>query len=554
MGNVLSVRSVQVDKLISIKNQQTIHFQRFCWIEPVSGLQRADKADVREHFLVGWLPSGGETNCQADPVCRAVPGFLGRTRREFFWEAGAGFTGLALTGMLSQDGFLQRQVRAADGQSDWISPMAPRAPHFAPRAKSVIFLFMYGGPSHVDTFDYKPELYPLDGKTIPVKTFGRGGHRNEGRVVGPKWKFRQYGESGKWVSDLFPRLGTCVDNMAFIHSLYAESPIHGSAMLMMNSGRILSGNPCMGSWATYGLGSENQNLPGFVVMLDQSGGPISGAKNWSSGYMPAAYQGTVIRASGTPIHNLARPEGMTDSVQRRLLDRLRDRNTEHLEPRIDNSELSARIASYELAYKMQQHAPEAVDFAQETQETQKLYGLDSPQTEDFGRKCLLARRLVERGVRFIQVYSGGNHNDHNWDAHGDLEFNHNKHAGETDGPIAGLIKDLKQRNLLDETLIIWGGEFGRQPTAEYEKGTGRDHNAYGFTMWMAGGGIKGGVSVGKTDELGATAVENRLHVKSLHATVLHQLGLDPNALTYFYGGLDQKLVGVEGAEPISQLI
>ncbi len=480
--------------------------------------------------------------------------FCGRTRREFLWETGAGFTGLALGGMLAQDGFLANQSVAADGQRRWVNPMMPKAPHFAPKAKSVIFLFMYGGPSHVDTFDYKPELYPLDGKTIDVKTFGRGGRKNGGRVVGPKWKFKQYGECGKWVSDLFPHLGGCVDDMAFLHSMYAESPIHGSAMLMMNSGRVLSGNPCLGSWATYGLGSENENLPGFVVMLDNSGGPISGAKNWSSGYMPAAFQGTVIRASGTPIHNLKTPAGMSDSVQRKLLDRLRAKNQLHLDSRNDNTELAARIASYELAYKMQQHAPEAVDFAQETEATQKLYGIDNPQTNDFGNKCLLARRLVERGVRFIQVYSGGNHNDFNWDAHGDLEKNHNKHAGATDLPIAGLIKDLKQRNLLDETLIIWGGEFGRQPTAEYAKGTGRDHNSYGFTMWMAGGGIKGGISVGTTDELGSRAIDSPLHVKHLHATALHQLGLDPNALSYFYGGLDQKLVGVEDAEPIRQII
>ena len=480
--------------------------------------------------------------------------FCGRTRREFLWETGAGFTGLAMSGMLAQDGFLADQSVAADGVSSFINPMQPRPPHFAPKAKSVIFLFMYGGPSHVDTFDYKPDLYPLDGKTITVKTFGRGGRRNQGRVVGPKWKFKQYGECGKQVSELFPHLATCVDDMAFLQSMYAESPIHGSAMLMMNSGRVLSGNPCLGSWATYGLGSENENLPGFVVMLDPTGGPISGAKNWTSGYMPAAYQGTVVRATGTPIHNLKPPAGMSDSVQRKLLDRLREKNEKHQEVRHDNSALAARIASYELAYKMQQHAPEAVDFAQETESTQKRYGIDQNQTRDFGSKCLLARRLVERGVRFIQIYSGGNHNDNNWDAHGDLVFNHTKHAGATDQPIAGLIKDLKERDLLDETLIIWGGEFGRQPTAEYAKGTGRDHNSYGFTMWMAGGGIKGGTTVGTTDELGSRAVDDRFHVKHLHATALHQLGLDPNALSYFYGGLDQKLVGVEGAEPIHQII
>jgi hypothetical protein len=432
--------------------------------------------------------------------------------------------------------------------------MAPKKPHFEGKARSVIFLFMYGGPSHVDTFDHKPKMYPLDGKTITVKTFGRGGHKNEGRVVGPKWKFKPYGKCGKYVSDLFPHVGSCVDDIAFVHSMYAESPIHGSAMLMMNSGRILSGHPCLGSWVTYGLGSVNENLPGFVVMLDKTGGPISGAKNWASGYMPAAYQGVVVRASGTPIHHLQMPSGMTTETQRKLLDRLREKNEEHLVARRDNSELAARIASYELAFKMQKHAPEAVDYSKETKKTLELYGIDNPQTRDFGQKCLLARRLVERGVRFIQIYSGGAHNDDNWDAHTDIVKNHTKHAGDTDKPIAGLLKDLRQRGLLDSTIVVWGGEFGRQPTAEYAVGTGRDHNSYGFTMWLAGGGIKGGVSVGHTDELGAAAVENRLHVKNIHATILQQLGLDPNRLSYFYGGLDQKLVGVEGAEPIKQII
>jgi len=477
--------------------------------------------------------------------------FCGRTRREFLWETGAGFGAVALSGILGNDFF--GNARAGD-VAKFINPMVPKKPHFEPKAKAVIFIFCYGGPSHVETFDYKPKLYPLDGKTIPVKTFGRGGHKNEGRVVGPKWQFKQYGQCGKYVSDLFPHVGECVDDIAFLHSLYAESPIHGSAMLMMNSGRILSGNPCLGSWATYGLGSVNENLPGFVVMLDKTGGPISGAKNWSSGYMPASYQGVVIRADKTPIHDLALPPGTTREAQRVMLDRLREKNEEHRASRVDNSELAARIASYELAFKMQQHAPEAVDFNQETEETKQLYGIDKPRTADFGRKCLLARRLVERGVRFVQIYSGGAHNDDNWDAHTDIMKNHNKHAGDIDQPVSGLIKDLKRKGLLDSTLIIWGGEFGRQPTAEYATGTGRDHNAYGFTMWLAGGGIKGGTSYGVTDELGSAAVENRCHVKRLHATILHQLGFDPNRLTYFYGGLDQKLVGVEGAEPIKEVI
>ncbi|MDP6115041.1 MAG: DUF1501 domain-containing protein, partial [Planctomycetota bacterium] len=459
--------------------------------------------------------------------------FCGRTRREFLWQAGGGFGGLALSGMLDSE-FFGSQAMAADGVTPLVSPLAVKKPHFHPKAKSVIFLFMYGGPSQVDTFDHKPKLYPLDGKTVKVKTFGRGGRKSQGRIVGPKWQFQRYGKCGKMVSDLFPNLATCADDIAFIHSMYAESPIHGSALLMMNAGRILSGHPCIGSWVTYGLGSENQNLPGFVVMLDPKGGPISGAKNWSSGYMPAAYQGVTIRSQGTPILDLNPQQGVTRKMQRRLLDQLNEFNREHSEQRPGNSDLQARIASYELAYNMQKHAPEAVDLNAEAESTREMYGLNNNTTQDFGRKCLLARRLVERGVRFVQIYSGGGHNDDNWDAHRDMKFNHTRHAGRTDKPVAALLKDLKQRGLLEETIVIWGGEFGRQPTAEYAKGTGRDHNSYGFTMWMSGGGIKGGVSHGKTDELGAHAVENRLHVKNLHATVLQQMGLDPNRLSFFF--------------------
>jgi hypothetical protein len=495
---------------------------------------------------------------ESPTVCNGSTGrprgqFCGRTRRELFWELGGGFVSVALAGLLERE-FFAKQALAADGITKLASPFAPKPPHFAPKARSVIFLFMYGGPSHVDTFDYKPKLYGLDGKTIQVKTFGRGGHKNEGRVVGPKWQFQPYGKCGKHVSDLFPHLATCVDDIAFIHSMYAESPIHGSALLMMNSGRLLSGHPCLGSWVNYGLGTFNENLPAFVIMLDSKGGPISGAKNWSSGYMPASYQGVQLRSTGAPILDLEPPRGMTTRVQRRLLDRMSEMNAEHLASRVSNTSLAARIASFELAFNMQKHAPEAVDLSRESETTKELYGIGGERTSDFGRKCLLARRLVERGVRFIQIYSGGGHNDDNWDAHSDIVKNHSFHAGNTDKPIAGLIKDLKERGLLESTLIVWGGEFGRQPTAEYDKGTGRDHNAYGFTMWMAGGGIRGGVSVGATDELGSAAVEDRFHVKNLHATILTQLGLDPNRLSYFYSGLDQKLVGVEPVEPIRKLL
>ena len=480
--------------------------------------------------------------------------FCGRTRREFIWQSGAGFGATALASLLAQDGFLANQAVAADGVSTYKHPLAPKAPQFVPKAKSVIFLFMYGGPSHIDTFDYKPAMKGMDGKTVEVKTFGRGGKKNGGRIVEPRWEFHQHGECGKWVSTLFPNVAQHVDDIAFLHSMTADSPIHGSAMLMMNSGKVLSGSPALGSWVTYGLGTENQNLPGYVVMLDSKGGPISGAKNWSSGYMPASYQGTVFKPEGAPILDLAPPAGMKGNLQRDLIDSVQRANRRHVATRTGNTQLDARIASYELAYNMQATAPEAVDMAQEDERTKKLYGMDNAKTEKFGRRCLLARRLVERGVRFIQVYSGGAHNDDNWDAHGDLEKNHNYHAGATDKPIAGLLQDLKNRSLLDETLVIWGGEFGRQPTAEYAKGSGRDHNSYGFTMWMAGGGIKGGISLGTTDELGSKAVEHPLHVKHLHATVLHQLGLDPNHLSYFYGGLNQKLVGVEHVDPINEIL
>src|SRR5437660_5850683 len=284
--------------------------------------------------------------------------FCYRTRREFLWQMGAGFMGLGLTALLDRDGFLSTQARAADGVTPYVNPLAPRKPMFAPKAKSVIFLFMYGGPSHVDTFDYKPKLYEMDGKTITVKTKGRGGEKNVGRVVGPKWNFKPYGKCGKMVSDLFPHIGQCVDDIAFIHSMTADSPIHGSAMLQMNTGRILSGSPCMGSWVNYGLGSVNENLPGFVVMLDPTGGPISGAKNWSSGFMPATFQGTTLRSAGDPILDLKRPDGLSEHDQRTLIDSLQEFNRDHLGPRVDNSNLAARVASYELAFAMQRHAPD----------------------------------------------------------------------------------------------------------------------------------------------------------------------------------------------------
>ena len=300
---------------------------------------------------------------------------------------------------MAADGSWSQMAQGAEARSN---PLAAKPPHFAPKAKSIIFLFMYGGPSHIDTFDYKPNMIGMDGKTVDVKTFGRGGHRTGGRVVEPRWKFKQYGQCGKWVSDLFPNLAGCVDDISFLHSMTAESPIHGSAMLMMNSGKILSGSPALGSWVNYGLGTVNENLPGFVVMLDPKGGPISGAKNWSSGYMPATYQGTVLRSQGSPILDLQPHESVGRPVQREILDSIHSINQRHLASHADNDDMAARIASYELAYKMQEHAPEAVDFSKEDSDTLELYGVNETKTQDFGRRCLIARRLVERGVRCIQ--------------------------------------------------------------------------------------------------------------------------------------------------------
>ena len=473
-------------------------------------------------------------------------------RREYLHQMGGGFTSLAMAGLLAKDGFIQSQAVAADGKTPWANPLAPKDPPLPAKAKNVIYLFMYGGPSQMDLFDYKPELAKHHGKTIDIE-MRRRSIRKE-KILGPVREFKRRGQSGLWCSDAFPNTARHMDKMAVIKALYMDSFAHGSANIQMNSGRVLQGHPALGAWIAHGLGSANKNLPSFVVMLDPRGGPIPGAANWTSGYMPAAFQGVTVNASGTPILDLKNARGMSREEQRAMLDTLNKYNSRHLSDRTDNSNLSARIASYELAYKMQMSAPEAVDFDSEPQHVKNLYGLDHDRTRDFGKKCLLARRLVERGVRFIQIYSGGNHNDANWDAHGDLEKNHNYHAGNTDKPIAGLLEDLQQRGMLDETLIFWGGEFGRQPTAEYAKGTGRDHNSYGFTTWMAGGGIKGGMSVGQTDELGSAAVEKPFHVKHMHATVLKQLGFDPNHLSYFYRGLDQKLVGVEGAEPIRQII
>jgi len=477
---------------------------------------------------------------------RRVWSSCGRTRREFLWEAGGGFAGTALATLLADDGFFGRSAIASTPQAGTDSPLVPKQPHFSAKAKACIVLFMYGGVSQVDTFDPKPELIKHLGKPIPTLVSDpvlRG--RNPGTLLGSSRKFARHGQSGIEVSDLYPRLATCVDDLAIVRSMHTDSFAHGSGLLQMNTGFVRQGYPSLGSWVTYGLGTVNQDLPGYVVMLDQRGGPISGPPNWGAGFMPATYQGTPFRTSGDPILNLRPPQGISAAQQRNELDLLATLNTPCTTAGVaGNPELMARIASYELAYRMQSSAPEAVDLATESAETKRLYGLDNPRTERFGRRCLLARRLVERGVRFVQVYSGGGHNDENWDAHGDVNANHELHCGETDQPIAALLTDLKRRGLLDETLVVWTGEFGRTPTGQ--NGKGRDHSPRGFTAWLAGGGVKGGQALGSTDDFGYAAIENKVHVHDFHATILHLLGFDHTLLTYFHAGRDMRLTDVEG--------
>ena len=483
------------------------------------------------------------------------------TRRQFFWQAGGGFAGVALASMLDDEGFFTRQAAAAEKQGitkSYTNPLVNRDPHFQPKVKRVISLFMYGGPPSMDTWDYKPELQRLNGKTIRLETRPRS-FTNE-RLLGSKRKFRRLGESGQWASDAFPHINEHIDDMCVIKSLYCDTFAHGSALIQLNSGQVIQGYPSVGSWVGYGLGTINQNLPGYVVMLDPRGGPIAGAANWSSGFMPAAFQGTHLRSKGDPILDLSPKNKSTRSMQRDQIETINALNAQHLIGRQGYTELEARIANYQLAYQLQSAAPEALDLRQESQKTLDMYGIGTPRPKSsvklgptpFGTQCLYARRLVERGVRFVQVYSGGGHGDQNWDAHGNVERNLEIHGPEIDKPIAGLLKDLKQRGLLDETLVVWGGEFGRQPV---EQGNGgRDHNPRGFLYWMAGGGVKGGYSHGETDPIGFRAAEKRHHVRDLHATILHLMGLDHEKLTFFYGGLNHKLTGVQDAHVIKEVL
>jgi hypothetical protein len=470
------------------------------------------------------------------------------TRRDFLFRAGGGFGALALAAL--ERGAWSAEREASQPRTPNAERQAP-APHFPARAKSVIFLFMVGGPSHIETFDPKPELDRLDGQQLPA-SFGeiKSQFIKAGTpLMRSNWRFRKYGQAGIEVSDLYPHLATCVDDIAFLRSCYTESFVHAPAMYQLVSGRTLAGHPSLGSWVTYGLGSACDNLPAYCVMTQPQGLPEGGAPMWDSGYLPAVHQGTLLRSGPTPILHLAPPREVGREQQRRMLDYLREMNEMDLAG--GDTELSARIAACELAFRMQQHAPEAVALKDETAETKALYGLEDPETTEFGTRCLLARRLVERGVRFVQLFSGGGPVNVQWDAHDNVRENHERLCRWTDRPIAALLKDLKRRGMLESTLVVWGSEFGRTPVTQ--NGKGRDHNPYGFTMWLAGGGVKGGQVVGATDEIGYRAVQDPIHPRDFHATLLHLLGLDQWQLTYLHNGRSERLTDI-GGRVIEQIL
>ncbi|MFZ2281376.1 MAG: DUF1501 domain-containing protein [Prosthecobacter sp.] len=458
------------------------------------------------------------------------------TRREYLMRATGGFAGLALADLMAE------------------SPLSEKRPHFPVKAKHCVFLFMNGGPSQVDTFDPKPTLKKYHGMPYHGDAKVGSNGRAVGHLMQSPFEFKKHGQSGLEISSLFPHTAMHADDLCVIRSMHADTAAHASGCLQMNTGSIFIGKPCLGSWLNYGLGTANQDLPGFVVMTDPRGGPIGSASNWTAGYMPAAYQGTLFRSGGSPLLDLATPEGTSDRTQRRSLDLLKSLNEEHLKRHPEETELMARIESYELAYRMQTEAMSVVDLDSEDAATREMYGLNNKLTADFGRKCLITRKLIEKGVRFIQLYSGGGHIEDTWDGHNDCITNHTLHAGETDQPIAALIADLKRTGLWDETLLVWGGEFGRTPTSEGVGKPGRDHDWHGFSMWMAGAGVKGGQAIGATDELGFKAVEDRCHVSDLHATILHLMGIDHSRLSYLHQGLNQRLTGVEDRRVITQAL
>ena len=461
------------------------------------------------------------------------------SRRRFLHDLTAGFSSLALVDLLARDGLFPQAAAATNAAAP-----TPR-PHFAAPAKHCIFLFMNGAPSQVDTFDPKPALDKYHGKPYHGKIKVGSNSRPVGYLMRSPFEFRRHGASGLEISDLFPHTSKHADELCVLRAMRTDTAAHSSGCLQLNTGSPLTGRPSLGSWLNYGLGSLNDDLPSYVVMTDPRGGPIGGAPNWGAGYMPARHQGTLFRSGKSPLLDLENPRGVSQTTQRRTLDLIQSLNGAHAESRRRETELTARIGAYELAYRMQTSAAEVVDVERESAATRAMYGLDEPLTADFGRKCLIARRLIEQGVRFIQLYSGGGHIESTWDGHNDCITNHKTHAGETDKPIAALITDLKRTGLWDETLLVWGGEFGRTPTSEGVGKPGRDHNWLGFSMWLAGAGVQGGQAIGATDELGFEGVTDRCHVSDLHATILHLMGFDHQRLTYFYNGLDQRLTGVE---------
>lgn len=460
------------------------------------------------------------------------------TRRHLFNRAAVGLGSVALNWMLQCDASAEA----------YRSPLAPKSPHFQPRATSVIFLMMEGGPSQIDTFDPKPVLAKLDSQRFKREDVRTNQVRGNRYFVRSPFSFQRYGQSGLEVSELFAETGQHADEIALLRSAYGDSDNHPAAVFQYNTGFPVQGNPSLGSWVVYGLGSENENLPAFVVLRD--GKPFGGTTSWGNGFLPASYQGVQFRGGKRPVLDLAPPESVTPQEQASVLDLLRRLNDRHYRDRSEFSELEARIASYELAFRMQAEVPQLIDIEQETAATQQLYGLDQPKTRAFGNRCLLARRLVERGVRFVQLWAGG------WDSHDDIAAGHRRAAERVDRPIAGLLTDLRQRGLLDQTLVVWGGEFGRTAdtteAAFKKKKPGRDHNPKATPMWFAGGGTRGGTVVGATDELGDRAAEDRHHLRDVHATMLHLLGLEQYDLTFYHGGREKRLTdnGGEIIDPI----
>ncbi len=474
-------------------------------------------------------------------------------RRDFLFQSSGGIGGLALTQLLLEQKLLAQKspVDVCAGGPLVGNPLAPKASHFKPRAKAVISIFNTGGVSQMETFEHKPALEKYAGQVMTGDVRVHDGR--PGPIMPGIFKFQKYGQCGKDVSEIFPHIATKVDELAFVHSVWGRSDDHVQATYEMQTGQLRMGYPSMGSWITYGLGSENANLPGFVVLQDDRGGPLGAANNWLSGFLPSTFQGTPFNSADNPIVDLKRPASVTADQQRLRLDTLAKLNEMHAEQYPGSSELASRISSYELAYRMQGCAPDAVDINRESDATKKLYGLDEAITAPFGKQCLMARRLVERGVRFVQVFSGGlgTQNRDTWDAHADMKENHAFHAKETDRPLAGLLTDLKAHGLLDDTLVIWHSEFGRMPLSE--NGVGRDHNPGAMTIWMAGAGIKGGQSIGTTDELGYKAEKQPVTYHDVHATILALLGIEHKKLTFRYNGRDMRLTDVAG-ELIPQIL